>query len=228
MPVSPEIVDTATKLLIATVLAGLLGIERERKRRAAGLRTHIVVCIASTLAIIMSNELAREWAVVSTGAPLDRGRVIAGVLQGIGFIGAGAIINVASIHRGLTTAALIWFVAVLGIAIGLGYYAVAICSTAFVLAVVLLLEPFSEWLSTSTQFALSIRIPGGPDRVAELERFIESKGYRVNASRFTIYETEESVDMRFEIGAAKTGSAEKLIEVLNSAFDNIRQLSVER
>ena len=228
MQVPPEFVDTASKLLLAAVLGGLLGLERERKRRAAGLRTHIVVCLASTLAIVLSNRMAAEWWAAAPGIPLDRGRVIAGILQGIGFIGAGAIINVGNIHRGLTTAAMIWFVAVLGIAVGLGYYLIAVVSTAFALASVLLLEPFSEWISASSEFSLSVRIPGGPKRVREIEKFIEKRGYRVNATQLTVRETEETVEMRFVIGAKRKAAVEELIELLNDSFNDIRQISLER
>ena len=228
MPVPPEIFDTACKLALATVLGGLLGLERERKRRAAGLRTHIVVCLASTLAIVLSNRMAEEWLGAASGVPFDRGRIVAGILQGMGFIGAGAIINVGNVHRGLTTAAMIWFVAVLGIAVGLGYYTIAICSTAFALTAVLLLEPFSEWLAASSELSLSVRLPGGPKRVQEVERFIESKGYRVNASQLTVRETDETIEMKFSIAARRKAPVEELIEQLNDEYRDIRQISVER
>lgn len=229
MPIPPDILDIACKLALAMVLGGLLGLERERKRRAAGLRTHIVVCLASTLAIIISNHMANEWlADVPAGPPMDRGRIVAGILQGMGFIGAGAIINVGNIHRGLTTAAMIWFVAVLGVAIGMGYYVLAIGATAFALAAVLLLEPFSEWLSASPEFSLGVQLPGGPQRVHEVESFIEKQGYRVHASQLTVRETGETLDMRFSIGATRKGTVETLIESLNDAFKDIRQISVER
>ena len=61
MTIPPEVVDTAIKLAVATVLGGILGLERERKHRAAGLRTHIIVCISSTLVIVVSNNLAKDW-----------------------------------------------------------------------------------------------------------------------------------------------------------------------
>jgi len=228
MTIPPDLADIAYKLLIATVLAGLLGLERERKHRAAGLRTHIVVCLASTLAVVLANRMADEWSAAGAGAPMDRGRIIAGILQGIGFIGAGAIINVGNVHRGLTTAAMIWFVAVLGIAVGLGYYLVAAVSTAFALVAVLLFEPLSERLSASPEFALRIRMPGGPLRVQEIERFIEKHSYRVNATRVTVIERKEVVEMQFQIGAPRKGSVEGLVELLNAAYADIQQVSVER
>lgn len=229
MSLPPDMADTICKLLLATALGGVLGLERERKHRAAGLRTHIIVCLASTVAMIASNRLAEEWlAVPGTAMPLDRGRIVAGILQGIGFIGAGAIINVGSIHRGLTTAAMIWFVSVLGVAIGLGYYAIAVVSTAFALAAVLLLEPLGDWLSGSIEFSLRVRVPGGPQRVQEIERFIVKQGYRVNATRLTIGEKEEMVKMQFVIGAPRKSAVEDLVQQLNSAYADIEQITVER
>lgn len=229
MSIPPEIVDTVTKLALAMALGGLLGLERERKHRAAGLRTHVVVCFASTVAIILANRMAEEWAAGnSSGMPMDRGRIVAGLLQGIGFIGAGTIINVGSIQRGLTTAAMIWLVAVLGIAVGLGDYLIAVSATAFALSAVLLLEPLGQWLSGSAEFSLHLQLAGGAERVRRVEAFIEKNGYRVNTSRLTLREAGDVVDTHFVIGTPRGSTAEDLIELLNNSYPDIRELTVER
>ncbi|NUM55725.1 MAG: MgtC/SapB family protein [Candidatus Hydrogenedentes bacterium] len=228
MSIPPEVMDAVYKLVLATALGGLLGLERERKHRAAGLRTHIVVCLAATLVMIISNRLADEWSNAYSGEPLDRGRIVAGILQGIGFIGAGAIINVGNIHRGLTTAAMIWFAAVLGVAVGLGYFLLAACSTVAALAAVLLFEPLSEWVSATSEFSLRVRLPGGPIRVRDVEQCIEKHGYHINNTRLTVREHAEAVEMQFVIGAPRKRSVEDLIDLLNTTYPDIQELSVER
>jgi putative Mg2+ transporter-C (MgtC) family protein len=128
-------------LLIAIVLSGAIGLEREFRGRPAGLRTHILVCLGATLIMIASQRMA----LVSQDLPaplrvtVDPGRIAAGIVTGIGFLGAGAILRIGDLVRGLTTAGTIWLVAALGIAVGQGLYVVAVVSTLLVLAVLLLL-----------------------------------------------------------------------------------------
>lgn len=228
MTIPPEVIDTAIKLAVATVLGGILGLERERKHRAAGLRTHIVVCIASTLVIVISNLLTKEWLSQDTDAIHDRGRIIQGILQGIGFLGAGAIINVGNVHRGLTTAAMIWFVAILGIAIGLGYFGVAVCATIFALAAVLLFEPIGNWLSGSSEHLLHLKIPGGAERVGEVKKFIEDEGCVVDVARIAYNKTEEEVELRFRVGLAQRKSIEEIMSRLAMKFTDLSDASLER
>lgn len=226
---SSETREICIKFALALLLSGLLGLERERKGRAAGLRTHVVVCLGSTLAMIVSDLLAAEW--TATGAPiwLDRGRIAAGIVTGIGFIGAGTIINVGSIHRGLTTAAMLWFVAVLGIAIGVGFYRVAILGTFFALFTVLALERVSESLPARIQFVLSIRLAGTAQRVADIERFIEAQGYRVVASRLRVtVEDHERVDMTFDILSKKRHPVEELVARIQQECPGALRVTIER
>jgi putative Mg2+ transporter-C (MgtC) family protein len=133
--------DLMFRLVLAVFLGGAIGLERESRGRPAGLRTHILVCLGATIIMIASTRMA----IVSQALPptsriqVDPGRIAAGVVTGIGFLGAGAIIRIGDLVRGLTTAGCIWFVAGLGITIGQGLYALAIVSTILALAVLLVL-----------------------------------------------------------------------------------------
>jgi putative Mg2+ transporter-C (MgtC) family protein len=126
------------RLVLAAVLGGILGFERELKRRSAGVRTHMLVAVGAALFVI--GPLQR-------GMPMeDMSRVLQGIVQGIGFLGAGAIIVRAKQHlvEGLTTAANIWATAGIGVIVGLGLEATAVLSTAIVfviLAVIPLILP---------------------------------------------------------------------------------------
>ena len=129
-----EAEDICGKLVLAVVLAGILGLERQRKGRGAGLRTHILVCLGATVAMMIPDLVASRgggngWA--------DTGRMAAGIITGIGFLGAGTIVSAGRGPQGLTTAAMVWFVATLGIAIGSDLYLIAVCATALALVVVL-------------------------------------------------------------------------------------------
>jgi putative Mg2+ transporter-C (MgtC) family protein len=118
--------DMILRLVIASALGGLIGLERETHGRPAGLRTHILMCMGSTLFALSSYAVA--------GTLYDPGRVTAQIVTGIGFLGAGTIMRQGSIVRGLTTAASIWTVAAIGIAVavGGGMLYVAVAATALV------------------------------------------------------------------------------------------------
>jgi putative Mg2+ transporter-C (MgtC) family protein len=118
--------DALLRLALAGALGGLIGLERELRDREAGLRTHLLVSVGAALFTIVS---AYGFASIRT----DPTRVAAQIVTGVGFLGAGAIIQQGSSVRGLTTAATLWVVAAVGLAAGAGYYSAALITTALVL-----------------------------------------------------------------------------------------------
>ena len=127
------------RLLLAALLGALLGFEREWHQKFAGLRTNILIAIGSALFTIMSIDLSRA-------AGGDPTRIAAQIVTGIGFLGAGAIMRTGGNIRGLTTAAMIWVNAAIGVAAGGGEYHVAIITTAVTLFVLILLNPLERWI----------------------------------------------------------------------------------
>lgn len=114
------------RLVLAAVLSGMIGFEREFHGRAAGFRTHILLCIGSTLVMLTSMHI---FDIYYTRVAVDPGRIAAGVVTGIGFLGAGAIMHSRSSIKGLTTAASLWVVAGVGLAVGSGLYLGSIITT---------------------------------------------------------------------------------------------------
>ncbi len=111
------------RLTLAAVLGGVIGLERELKRRPAGLRTNMFICFGSAMFTILSTELAGEWGIG------DHTRIAAQIIPGIGFIGAGSILHAKGSVSGLTTAATLFVVASIGMATGGGLYLLAIFAT---------------------------------------------------------------------------------------------------
>lgn len=140
--------DFLLKFIVAIICGGLIGIERERKGKAAGLRTIVLICLGSALYMIISEYIAR-----ATGQTSDPGRVAAQVVTGIGFIGAGTIIQSRGTITGLTTAATIWVVAAIGLAIGAGFHEIAVSFTLLVLITLTLLGRFENRLLGKCHFA---------------------------------------------------------------------------
>lgn len=134
---SINIISLTARLCIATICGGLIGVEREKKNRAAGFRTHMLVCIGSALAMATNQYIAQLFGIEN----VDPTRIGAQVISGIGFLGAGTII-VTGKHqiKGLTTAAGLWASACMGLAIGIGFYEGAIVGCAFILIVVVGLQ----------------------------------------------------------------------------------------
>ncbi len=125
------------RLSLSFVIGVLVGIERETRRQPAGLRTHILIAIGSTILMMLSIFVPQTFPNFQNGDP---SRIAAQVVSGIGFLGAGAIIKYGTNIRGLTTAASIWVIAALGLTVGAGMYLGAIIGTAILLTALVLLN----------------------------------------------------------------------------------------
>lgn len=138
-------VDIILKILLAAMLGGIIGLERELSHKEAGLRTNILIAIGSTLITVMSFKIA---AMTKTADPA---RLTAQIVSGIGFLGAGAIIQARFAVHGLTTAATIWTVAAIGIAVGSGFYLVAFLVAIFVVIVLTVFKLLLAYLEKQKQ-----------------------------------------------------------------------------
>ena len=133
------------RLALAAVLSGIIGFEREAHGRAAGLRTHILVCVGSALIMLTSLYI---FDIYISRVSLDPTRLATGVITGIGFLGAGTIIRSGASIKGLTTAASIWAVAGVGLAVGCGFYIGAFATTAIMLVALLFLRKVEDTVTT--------------------------------------------------------------------------------
>jgi putative Mg2+ transporter-C (MgtC) family protein len=121
-------IEQLMRLILAAALASFIGMEREHHHKPAGLRTHVLVCVGSALLAMIAV----------TSFPNDSSRVVQGIVTGIGFLGAGSIIAGGRNVQGLTTAATVWVAAILGVAVGLGYYLLSIAITALSVIVLMM------------------------------------------------------------------------------------------
>jgi putative Mg2+ transporter-C (MgtC) family protein len=168
-------------------IAGLIvGWERTSHGRPAGLRTTILACVASAMAMVISEALFAESATATAGGNWrpDPARLGAGILTGIGFLGAGTILRYENAIRGVTTAATLWFVTVLGLAFGSGQFAVGFLGMAVAMAALFILPGLeqviqSDWYATLT-------VTGTFEALSEtnLRTQIESSGLAIKGMRF--------------------------------------------
>lgn len=136
------------RLALACILGGIIGSERESMSRPAGFRTHILVCVGSSLVMITSQYIFNEYKGLTN---LDPSRLGAQVISGIGFLGAGTIIREGASVRGLTTAASLWAVSCVGIAAGIGFYQGAIFTTAIIFITLILLKKLEKHFIKKSQ-----------------------------------------------------------------------------
>ena len=147
--------EVIIKLILAVIVGGFTGYEREKSNQFAGFRTHILVAIGSCITSIIALELFTKYSSIST---MDPARLPAQVLSGIGFLGAGAILKNSNGIRGLTTAAGIWTTACIGIAIGYGQYVAGIVAWLLVMATLYILKNFDKVISKRSQTVLKATI----------------------------------------------------------------------
>ncbi len=139
-----QVWEVVWKVVLAVFLSGLIGLEREYRQKGAGLRTHILVGVGSALIVLTSLHIFERYQDV---AMIDPTRMITGIVTGVGFLCAGTIIRAGDNVRGLTTAATLWIVSGLGLAIGAGNYIGAVVVTVAVSFVLVVVRAFEQKLS---------------------------------------------------------------------------------
>ncbi len=164
--------EIAVRLLISGILAGIIGYERQARHKSAGLRTYILVCVGSCLIMIISQGV---FGAVQGLTNADPGRIAAQVVSGIGFLGAGAIIREGPTIKGLTTAAGIWVVAGVGLAVGGGFYFSALVTTVIVF---LTLTMLARWEKRAGKFqaGLMVTMVNGPGQVGRIDELLARQG----------------------------------------------------
>lgn len=189
--------EIALRLILALVLAGLIGLERESLGRPAGFRTHILVGMGSSLIMIVSM-----YAFLSIGHNNDPGRIAAQVVSGIGFLGAGTIMREGASIRGLTTAASLWTVAGIGLTVGAGFYFAAIVATVLVVATLVLLNKLEWSYLMSKNEMLTVLVQDSPGQLAKVFAVMARHDVNVhNVQLTTENEGEARIDMEIELAA---------------------------
>lgn len=170
------------RILVAAGLGMAVGFERERQHQAAGLRTHTILVIGATLAMTLSINLSMQFRNLAPNG--DPARLAAQVLSGIGFLGAGAILRFGPTVKGLTTATSLWTMAVVGLAVGLGYFLTAVATTALLLLILLVLNYLEDRLiSPYVVTTLTVIADDRPGMAYEIRKMIRFASHEVDSFR---------------------------------------------
>lgn len=178
--ISPDVnlIGAVTKLVLSLLLGATIGIERRRKGQIAGLRTFALISMGATLAMLISIYIPQEYMGLKNGDP---GRIAAQVVSGVGFLGAGAIIQMKGSVRGLTTAAGIWMTACIGLAVGSGMYLISIIATLLIIFILVNIERIElqhnfMWESK----IIRVKVHGIIDNIQGLRDIIASKDVHIS------------------------------------------------
>lgn len=184
------------RLVLAAVLSGVIGFEREYHGRAAGFRTHILLCVGSTLVMLTSMHI---FDVYSSRVAVDPARIAAGVITGIGFLGAGTIMHSRSSVRGLTTAASLWVVAGLGLAVGSGlYFGAAVTAVLTIITLFLFSRLEHVMIRKDWYRTMYIEAKEGTDRLKAIRQALTPFG--VEITDFEADRTEDGSNMILRLG----------------------------
>ena len=185
---------TLVRLMLAAFLGGIIGLERELKRKPAGLRTNMFICFGSAMFTILSNELAGEWGIG------DHTRIAAQIIPGIGFIGAGSILHDKGGVSGITTAATLFVVASIGMAAGGGLYLEAIFATMLIYLALHLLGILERQLNLKPLRMNYIIVSDktADDLVAEVNSILEDQGKEMQAMRLSRSGEKEKLVFRVD------------------------------
>ena len=206
--------EVALRLAVAAALTGAVGLERELRERAAGLRTHMLVGVGSALFTIISAYAWGDFIFDRTqGTAFDPTRIAAQIVTGIGFLGAGVIIRQGLSIRGVTTAAGLWVAAAIGMAVGAGYWGAALIGTGVVLVGLGPLRMAEGWVVRRRREGGTLEIDLRPEEpLAPVLGVLE--GRRARVSRIHLEEEETGRELRIEVRMPPGVSGRDLVEEL--------------
>ncbi len=193
------------RLLLASLLGGLIGVEREIHGRPAGFRTHLLVTVGSCLMMVVSEFFFLKYGTMQSDSVirLDPARVAAQIVTGIGFLGAGAIIKDGHAVRGLTTAACLWVTAGIGMAVGVGFYSAALVVTAIALFNLLFLKRVEGWLNKDHYRTLVVYCEDRDGMREQIEHFL--LGWNLRIIDFALEKDLDDSSVRFEFILSQCG-----------------------
>ncbi len=189
-----SLLEITLKLLLAVALGGLIGLERESSHKPAGFRTNILICIGATMMMVLSGLIFQG----KEGIENHLSRIAAGVITGIGFIGAGTIIQAGGIVLGLTTAATLWAVAGLGLVIGAGYYWVAIIFAAVIILTLVIFRQLEDQYLKKSIYKYSLKTKYSEDILFNIKKIALHEGLKFRELNFKKEDSISIIDFSFQ------------------------------
>lgn len=223
----PEYFDIALRLFAALVVGGLIGLERTYRGRPAGFRTHALVCLSTSLLMLIPVYEPRWFVGITQGRiALDPTRMAQGIMTGIGFLGAGTIMKDGASVRGLTTAASLWITAAIGILVGIGFFFPAIFATVLTLVTLSLFRwvedrfPAQFYAHLILRFALHAAMPE-----PEMRRLLKEHGFTMRRLSYRLDYDSNYFEYQAIIRSNRADNAKSLTEALGK-LEAVKELRI--
>ena len=220
--------EMVVRLLVSTLLGGLIGLEREVHGRPAGFRTHLLVSLGSCLFVLASLFIYHSYGNFNGTAPVgvDPGRIAAQVVTGIGFLGAGAIIREKASIRGLTTAACLWVAAAVGLASGVGMYVTAVAVTILSLLSLLCLKKVERIISRDSYAHIKIWAQDTVGQKSRVEQYLKEYQMQIVSIGIEKDVCSGHIVFEFEVKYTTQGYAAGLIDAIGN-IEGVTRIRIE-
>lgn len=216
--------DPFTGILFAAALGSLIGLERELHGQPAGLRTHMILAVGAAVAAIISISYSQFLS--NPNLPSDPGRIVAQVVSGVGFLGAGAIMKAGVTVKGLTTASSLWTTAIIGIACGSKYYELACFTTIVVILILSLISYLENLLMTQYRtHTLKVTLSDRPGIVNEIKETLSMYKVKVESLNARM-PNKKTLKLELIVRKPSDLAMDKLINILNS-IDEAQEMEIE-
>ena len=210
--------------MAAACLSSIVGLEREVHGQPAGLRTHMILGVGAALAAMLSISYSQFLS--SPDLPSDPGRIVAQVVSGVGFLGAGAIMKMGVTVKGLTTASSLWTTAIIGIACGSGYYSLAGFTTCVVFIILTIINRAEDYfLTTYKTHTLKIALSDRPGIVNDVKTLLEDKNIKVSSLNASM-PNKTTLKLSMVIRKPSDVGMDKVINLVNS-LDEAQSMEIE-
>ena len=211
-----ETLEILKRLLIAALLGGLIGIEREHKNRAAGLRTHIIVSVATCLIMLIAID---GFKALYGETSWDASKFAGQAISGIGFLGAGTILQKKDVIKGLTTAATLWLCAANGLAVGIGYYMGAIIATMICLITLVNLKSFTDFVNKRKSASYSMTFNTDKFDRKEFKAICEQEAIEIRSLNLEEEYKDDMSTISCTLVYPKNYNIDNLIEILEEKLN---------
>ncbi len=200
------------RIMVSFIIGALVGIERETHNQPAGLRTHILISIGSTMVMLISIFIPQTFTQFQNGDP---GRIAAQVVSGIGFLGAGAILKFGADVKGLTTAASIWAMAAIGLAVGAGMFTISFIGVIVILFALIVMDVFEKKIFKERVLKrIELSVKKKFTDINTLKQVLKNNDIKVISTGFERNVSEATDKITFLIGITRKMDVQKLSEIL--------------
>jgi len=214
------IFDIIIPCMLAMIFGGLIGLQRERHERPAGLRTHALVCLGATVFTLVS------YLGFSSGAGFDSTRIAAGVVTGIGFIGAGVIFRQGILVKGVTTAASIWIVAAIGLALGTKLYYLSIIATLLGFLILSFLKSFEYRIIRTPNYRIKITASKDFDDIGKIIGTIKDFSLDIKSKKYEFEPDSNTKMYSYNIHSKMPDFSQKIIDRI-SKINGVLKINVD-